>query len=84
MSREKKPVKLRAAWLEKLPRPGYDASLCPACGGKSGVTKTGVNISHQLMRYRACQECGYGFKTVELLCTGDKAVLNYRREATAE
>lgn len=84
MKKERRVVKLRAAWLEKLPRPGYNASLCPACGGNSEVQKTGTNISGQLMRYRVCKVCGYRFKTVELLFVEDKVALNFRRQDQEE
>lgn len=71
---------LCSPWLEQLPRPGYDASMCPGCGGKSIVQKTGSNAGGQLVRYRVCEECGCRYKTVELLCVGDRVALNYRRK----
>ena len=70
--------------MEKLPSYGYDASLCPDCGEKSTVIKTGRASGNQLVRYRACPECLRKFKTVELYCFGDKAALKYDRKEQYE
>ena len=71
-------------WMEKLPSYGYDASLCPDCGEKSTVIKTGRASGNQLVRYRTCPECLRKFKTVELYCFGDKAALQYGRKEQNE
>lgn len=69
-----------SGWLEKLPRYGYDASLCPKCGEKSTVIKTGRTAGDQLVRYRICTDCGWKFKTVELYCGSETVALQYRRK----
>lgn len=58
-------------WLEKLPRTGDAANLCPACNGKSGVKSTRSNRAGLLIRYRVCENCNLCYKTVELLAFGN-------------
>ncbi len=60
-----------AAWLEPLPRQGDDASECPRCQERSVVMKKAKNAAGLLIRYRVCNECGYKYRTVELLAFGN-------------
>ena len=62
-------------WTETLPKRGDAADLCPVCEGKSSVIKRGYVRGGMVARYRKCQECGYKYKTVELLAFGDQVSL---------
>lgn len=60
-----------SGWTEPLPPLGDNAGECPKCQGDTTVWKTGTNRAELLIRYRVCNECGYKYKTVELLAFGN-------------
>ena len=60
-----------ALWLENLPAPGYDASRCAWCGGKTRVDGKTVSAAGFLTRYRVCMKCGKRCKTAELIAIGN-------------
>lgn len=64
-----------SGWTEPLPPLGDNAGECPKCQGNTTVWKTGTNRAELLIRYRVCNECGYKYKTVELLAFGNRVSL---------
>ena len=57
-------------WLEKLPKAGDAAELCPACNGNTTVKMSSSARSGLKIRYRVCESCNFRYKTVELLAFG--------------
>ena len=49
-----------------LPKTGYDARLCPMCGGETRIGNMRIHADGYAVRYRKCTQCPYRYGTVEL------------------